>query len=550
MSKFFFQKSITGMKVMNKILIVDDEPFIRASIKSLCNWQDYGFSIDYEASNGRQAIDLIQENPEIIIVITDINMPVMDGLQLISEIRKLNKNIETFVLSAYNDYKLVREAFKFGARDYILKTELDKDIILKLLKESSVRIEGIKTSSAVFDNNHENEQNFNYLKELLIKDLLDGSNMDTLEKRISQFRLRIGQRNSVVYFICIDDYELIKQKYNSQSLSTFSISVVSTIYMALSTINNGEAICISPQDFVVCLSFEMVSTLNIYYELNKAALTIKQFLSDYLSLSVTIGVSNIMDGYKNFPKLLAESEFNARLRFICGKGKIIFPKSAELMSSTGDYETEETGTKFIDLLKEADRDSVFNKLDVLFNYVRRKDIANIDGIYAEYLQILFEIMFYIHDAGKSTEEVFGEDINFFEKIKKYETMEEIEIWIKNITDWVIDYFHSEKNVRIRREVEKGMEFIKANYFEDLTLKIVSDSVGLSESHFSRIFIKHTGHSFTEFLTFIRIEKAKELMSSTDMKIYEIAAKVGYSSTEHFSRMFKKVTGSSPNNYQK
>ena len=536
---------------MNKILIVDDEPFIRTSIKSLCNWQDYGFSIDYEASNGKQAIDLIQENPEIIIVITDINMPVMDGLQLISEVRKLNKNIETFVLSAYNDYKLVREAFKLGARDYILKTELDKDIILKLLKESSVRIEGIKTSGTGSDNNYENEKDFNYLKEMLVKDLLDGSNMDTLEKRISQFKLRIGQRNSVVYFICVDDYELIKQKYSSQSLNTFSISVVSTIYLALSTINNGEAICISPQDFVVCLSFNgMVSTSNIYYEINNVALTIKRFLSDYLSLSVTIGVSNIMDGYTNFPKLLAESEFNARLRFICGKGKIIFPKSAELMSSASDYETEEIGAKFIDLLREADRDSVFNKLNVLFNYVRRKGIVNIDRIYAEYLQILFEIMFFIHDAGKSAEEIFGEDINFLEKIKKYETREEIEIWIKNITDWVIDYFNSKKNVRISREVEKGIEFIKTNYFEDLTLKIVSDSVGLSEIHFSRIFIKHTGNSFTDFLTFIRIEKAKELMSSTDMKIYEIAAKVGYSSTEHFSRMFKKITGSSPNNYRK
>lgn len=536
---------------MHKVLIVDDEPFIRTAIKSLCNWQDYGFSIDYEASNGRQALDLIRENPEIAIVITDINMPVMDGLQFISEIGKLDRKIETYVLSAYNDYKLVREAFKIGARDYIIKTELDKDIILKLLLESSARMDNVITSDINFDNRYENEKDLNYLKEMLLKDLIGGNNIDTLEKRISQFKLRIGKRNSGLYFICVDDYDLITQKYSSNSLNTFSISVVSTIYMALSTINRGEALSISPQDFVVCISFDdMVSASHIQTEFNNIAMTIKQFLWDYLSLSVTIGVSSILDGYANFPRLLGESEFNARLRFILGKGKIIFPKSVELMNRNSNYEKEEIGTKLTDLLREADRELVFNKLEVLFSSIRRKGILNIDKIYAEYLQILFEIMFFIHDAGKSAEEIFGEDINFLEKIKKYETMDEIEIWVKNVTDWVIDYFHSEKNVKVNRVVEKGMEFIKTNYYEDLTLKMVSDRVGLSESHFSRIFIKHTGKSFTDFLTFIRIEKAKVLMSTTDMKIYEIAAEVGYSNTEHFSRMFKKITGCSPNNFRK
>lgn len=536
---------------MHKVLIVDDEPFIRAAIKSLCNWQDFGFSIDYEATNGRQALDLIQGNSEIVIVITDINMPVVDGLQLISEIKKLNKNIEIFVLSAYNDYNLVREAFKYGVRDYILKTELDKDIILKLLQESTERMEGIKTSSLVLDNSYENEKDINYIKEILFKDLLEGSNVSTLEKRISQFKLRIGQRNSVIIFICIDDYELIMQKYSSQSLKTFSISVVSTIYMALSTIYRGEAMSISPQDFVVCISFDdMVSASNIYNELNNIALTIKRFLSDYLSLCVTIGISSIMDNYTNFPKLLAESEANARLRFIFGKGKIIFPKDTELLTKKIDYQIDEIDVNFISLLKEADRYAVFDKLNAHFSNIRRLGIKNIDKIYAYYMQILFEIMYFIHDAGKNAVEVFGDDINFMEKIKRYETMDEIEVWIKNIVDWVIGYFNSEKNAKVNREVDRAMEFIKKNYFEDLTLKIVSDSVGLSESHFSRIFIKHTGKSFTDFLTFIRIEKAKELMASTDMKIYEIATKVGYSNTEHFSRMFKKITGVSPNNYRK
>ena len=106
---------------MYKVMIADDEPLVRLAIKSLVDWEEHGFNLEIEASNGRQALKLLEDNPDMDIIITDINMPVMDGLELISKVIEKRFDTEIIVLSAYNDYAWIREAFKLGVNDYILK---------------------------------------------------------------------------------------------------------------------------------------------------------------------------------------------------------------------------------------------------------------------------------------------------------------------------------------------------------------------------------------------------------------------------------------------
>lgn len=125
---------------MYHVLIVDDEPIVSVAIKSLIPWEDYHISMAYEAHNGRQALNLLENHPEIDIVITDISMPVMDGLELIKAMKERQLSPAIIVLSAYEDYRLVRNAFKLGVRDYILKTEMDGDSLLPLLKNVTEKL--------------------------------------------------------------------------------------------------------------------------------------------------------------------------------------------------------------------------------------------------------------------------------------------------------------------------------------------------------------------------------------------------------------------------
>jgi len=129
---------------MITILLVDDEPLVRLAVKSLVNWNKNGFHVKYEASNGKQALQIMEQHQDVDIIITDISMPVMDGLTFISRLRERHISAPVLVLSSYQDYPLVRKAFKLGVRDYVLKTEMKPEPFLNLVK-SLVPADSIKS---------------------------------------------------------------------------------------------------------------------------------------------------------------------------------------------------------------------------------------------------------------------------------------------------------------------------------------------------------------------------------------------------------------------
>lgn len=532
---------------MYNVLVVDDESIVRLGLKTIVNWENYGFSLDYEASNGKQAIKILIDNPEIDIVITDINMPVMNGIELISEIIKLERKIEIIVLSAYDDYNLVRQAFKLGINDYIIKSDMDPHVILKQFKNAADKIEGEKTiaGKVARDLNHD----FKYLKEKLLKDLLEQDEVEDIEMRAKKINLNITGKSYFVCFLWVDNYEKIIDKYGDNTLKPFVSSIISSTNQVLIEQNIGEVLSISPQEYVLLL---MIGQLNISKgnEMVSSVLgKIRSQLSNYMNIRLSIGVSNITNDIKNIRILYKQSEENAKLRFILGKGKTIYPNDVARITNAASEKISGKNDRFISALKEGDREKSFNELETLFDIIRKYNPLKIEKLFPFYVEILFSITKHLNEIGEDASSVFGKEVDFYEKISKFETRDEINVWLRNITDWVLNYIKEKRDLKISRAVIRAIEYIRANYSnEDLSLGMVSEFVGLSENRFSTLFAKETNKTFVEYLTTKRIEKAKDLLSSTSLKVYEIAEKVGYSNAEYFSRIFKKITGKSPNSY--
>ena len=125
---------------MIKVMIVDDEKIVRLGLQSLADWEDLGFSLSYEASNGLQALELLEQHPEIRIVFADIQMPKMDGLQFLEEVARRKYPVAVIVLSAHDRYDLIRKAFRLGVFDYVIKTEMNREEILKQLRNASLKL--------------------------------------------------------------------------------------------------------------------------------------------------------------------------------------------------------------------------------------------------------------------------------------------------------------------------------------------------------------------------------------------------------------------------
>ena len=528
---------------MYNIMIVDDEPFVRLAIKSLTDWEKENFLFKYEASNGKEALTIFNERKDIDIFIIDMNMPIMHGLELVENIKVINKNIPIIVLSAYNDYNYVRKAFKLGIIDYILKIEMNVEKILLLLEEAVVRIETEKK----FENQYKIE-NENIFKEILLRDMLSSGCNDLSKDDLKKSGVRLFPTNIRICFVWIDDFRDIKNKYLDNSLEIFINSIKNTIDQVMSRRKCGEVILLSPEEYIIFLSFERAGQdkKRVQDVLND----IKHSLKNYLDIEVSIGVSSYSFDCNNNNLLYRESEKSARHRYIAGKNKIIFYEDIVADNIKKDnLEVTFDIRNLKNYLSDRDYKNAQNEFLRLVGLIKELKIDTVDKIYDDYLRFIFILINYLNEINEEIEDIFEANISFHEEITKFETFEEIEEWIKKISGQIFRYLNEKRSFIYSRAIVKSIKYIKNNYCnKELDLKTVSEYVELSPSYFSRLFSKETGENYTDYLTKVRISEAKRLFNETNMKVYEVCFKVGYDNVEHFSRTFKKITGISPNSY--
>jgi len=204
----------------------------------------------------------------------------------------------------------------------------------------------------------------------------------------------------------------------------------------------------------------------------------------------------------------------------------------------------------LDSIDRMDSDLAKEEMKSILSMEELSNPNNIEKIYIYYLEIvLIMVQYVMKDEDNNLELILGENINFYDQIKKFETAEEIEDWIIKLLEKIIDCMKNNIKQSQSSTIKNAKKFIQKNYGERITLGTVSNYVGFSKTYFSRIFTEETGDNFINYLTNVRIERAKELLKNTDMKIYEICEKVGYPNIEHFSRTFKKIVGVSPLQYK-
>jgi two-component system response regulator YesN len=546
---------------MYKIMLVEDEPIVRLAIKSLINWEEKGFYIEYEASNGKQALKLLEENPNIDIIVTDINMPIMDGLEFIFEVVKRKSETEIIVLSSYNDYDWVRKSFKFGVNDYILKTEMEPEGILDIVKSVASKIEKRKNSLINRKDGYRGELDLRFQKDIFLRELLENGSIESFYEKNSEKPLKLYRNCIAICYLWIDDYQTIKDRYVNNSLKAFTQSVINSIDQVLNDTNTGEVLCQSPEEFILFMAFDETSQKQVRNKLVEIVGRIQYSLKNYVNISVSVGISDIRSNNEKIGNLFEQAKQNVKLRFIVGKGKMIFPETVNTImwrnnenSIKNNHRKESIIGKEADFLRElgtVEEVKTFFELEKLFAVIRLNNSNKIEKLYSGYMELIFVTISYLSKIGKETEAVFGTEIDFYEKILRFETQDEIENWIKNMISWILNYLKECKTSKPNRLIANAKHFIQMNYANSgLSLKMVSEFVELSESHFSTTFTKEVGETFTDYLTRLRLDKAKELIANTNLKLYEICERVGYTNAEHFSRIFKKVVGCSPKDYKK
>lgn len=272
----------------------------------------------------------------------------------------------------------------------------------------------------------------------------------------------------------------------------------------------------------------------------------KSIYSEY-GIDITACISKKQFGYENFALELEKLNERFDIRFLKGKNAIIdCNKEDDCMNQLLQYSNQYL--EFSKALYIADERTIIPEKEKLFEVLNKVSLKE-GQLHVLGLILAIAKKFYINHA--NFYEIFGEQYNYFEKVERIEDTRSLKLWLTNYIDWIIDYSVEKLHIKENDIIIKAKRYINNHYSNSmLSLKEVADYVELNEKYFTSKFSKETGETFINYLTSLRIEKAKDLLMTTNFKIYEIAEMVGYRNVENFNRVFKKNLGTSPAQYRK
>ena len=543
---------------MLKIFLAEDEVVVRETIKRMIPWEELGFELVGEAADGEMALPLLlRQQPDLLI--TDIKMPFMDGLTLARLAKKEIPGLKVVILSGYDDFNYAKQAIGIGVEDYLLKP-ITKNALIERLSEIRSRYEHEKTQKEYYEKFQREMQAYEKNSSRDFFEALVGGSMDMMEvyKRAEKLGLDIvAEAYNVLIFTmnCDEDFSGQRDEYSSweaeslELLENFFAGHSSAMLFRSNIFSYGvllkgqrEAIeentraCVdeirkilSRQDgrrewfLAVGQSVERLSQIQKSYHTASRAFS-QRYLYDE-----NILYYDEMETMEH-PGGQAETEDNAYLQKV--DVNALNPAILQKFLSNGLQEETENFVKdyFYAIGQEPMESLVFR------NYV--------------ILNVRFSVISFIKGLGCDTNEMESADT---EEVlaESGKNMESAIAYAKKMISQAIGIRDQNSGNKNRSILKTAVDFIDSHYMdEEISLNTVANVANVSSNHFSALFSQNMGQTFIEYLTTLRMNKAKELLRCTGMRSSEIAGEIGYKDAHYFSYLFKKTQGMTPSDYRK
>lgn len=522
-------------------MIVDDEKAIRKGLCQCIDWSSINCNIFGVASDGIEALEQITPDNYPDVVITDIRMPGMDGLELCKELAFRYPQIKVILLTVYQEFEYVRQALDLHVSDYLLKPVSPQKII-ETIQKIQYQISKEKTSQEEYSRLKSfSMQTTRLQQKIFLHELFDSDDIsqDQISKKISKLGFTFNRFCLVAINSIIEDkgesppLEIIDKLKSFADASFNDLNPIKLVHGIKMTLY-----LIIPADNASSNFFDII--LNRCSELSQMVYNLSDF-------SVTVAISNIHEHLSEITQ--AKKEVVAAFQYSqhLSMANIIRYSQLEQLKPSGLEDINDSLSELRNKLDDHDYDATIKLINIIF----RTAVVN------KYpLNTIHEIAFFISSLCVSKYWDHGFFDKYIELQKDHhlheilfsnspEKIEKIIIqMIKNIFSDINN--QSTNKLKIIQEIEI---YIKSHLSEDLSLEKLASKVHVSSGHLSRIYKKETGYNLSYFIQTMRLEKAKALLKKTNMKTYEIAEKVGISDPVYFSKIFKNHTGLTPKEYR-
>lgn len=538
------------------ILLVDDESYVTESLYQTIPWRELDIEEVYQAASALEAIDLLEEE-DIDVVVTDVRMPVMTGLELMETITERWTHIRCILLTGYSDFEYAKQAIRLQASDYILKPVDDDEFI----RSVSFALASIKEERKELGQYHQlmysRKSDLGILRNSLMHDLLLGREIPrpSLEHKLHEYEIPLRTDRRTVMLLIQLGQKFTRMDDHSVSLMEYAIgNIAEEVFAELLHVWSSK----TPHNGLILLAqskseykAEEKDAFADSRALKQYVIQFQQDVDSYLKGSISVLVSASFD----FPEELA-SVYRSGLSslYLWGNGDheaIRFAEDHDGRLREPIWDVTQAFAKppsLLHLLETRQWDAARDKIEQVFAEIETAFIGQ-TALYEMFLSVANAFMYLAHKQGRYVHQLdqAGWDPLYIQQV--VQSAAKLRSWSLDMLSKLHDISSEQETTSKSHIIKQVQEMVTADSGHDLSVKAIADRVFLHPVYLSKIYKSETGEGLGDYIIRKRMERALYLLKHTNKKIYEITAELGYQNPQYFSKMFRKHYGMTPNEYR-
>ena len=513
------------MVFVYKVIVADDEPAVIHGLRKQVDWNSFNMELTGTACNGQEVLALLSAQP-VHLLVTDVCMPKMDGLTLISQAKRINPSLRCIVISAHEKFEYVKKALQLGVENYLLKP-ISQDELNETLAKTLDNLERDQLENAPYS------PDIQIFRNNILNRWVNGSIQDyELQERAELLNINLSDAEYLVCVMNIIFPDSIDQR------SKIAPSLLNICKKTVSTTFGGE--------YFIDDSMRVVAIIQggaLFYARNRLDLLLQEVCRQaaYEDMKIFISIGPVVDNFCKINTSFADAVFFRYYHILNPSANTILCDSHHIMDNPAAVKRRAILHQFELFL----RDENSNEAVMLVrNYLEKLSITGCTEFKSAILPFSLSLIRTIMEAGFTYSKLPESLLRHFSDFSGLESVKSITTWFSAAVQSALQSIYVQKKA-FHPLVRLTMEHVNKSYCEDLSLKTLAAVFNVSPAYLGQLFKSETGKLFTDYVTQVRLHAARTLLQSTNLKISELICRVGIPNQSYFNRMFKKTYGCSP-----
>jgi len=518
-----------------KVLLADDEGLDLAGLQCLIDWKQLQMEVVAAVNSGFVALEVLRKE-HIDLLVTDIKMPIMSGLELAEKALEILPSLRVIFVSGYQDFNYARQAIQMNAHGYVLKPVDDNEMLLVLGKalEEIQKIRSRELIALTLENS------IPYVKNEILSRLIESKGTEKVRAELMK-RAGLDWYGKLFYVSVIETDDISWKLNHYDEAERADIIKRLNEYIMNWCDERGINFCKSE-------SYRTVLFLSDDSSNSDLELLITE-INENFPLSITIAIGPVIRvGAEDLHSSYDHAKKALKLKMFFGKSRMIHYADSKLPIEQSVKHMDEILNDLFVSMSVYDLVRTDDNLQELFQQARRLDSKI--SVYNFSLHVISKLENYLSIMNENLYSLLGLETENLDILYHFETLGDIQSWLRRRMFEISELLHLKKQKKNNKLVLEIITYIEGNLHNNITLRDVANYFSFSPNHMGHLFKEETGENFSDYVIQARLSRARQLLKDPKLKIYEVADRVGYKNLTYFSKQFRETFGMTPGDYRK